>query len=85
MTIGLNHRPYTDGIADRLWELHAAGLRGMSRESLANFVEQTTAALLPGTGEITAIVERLQQRQRDNARPPDGPEAVEDPYERLFR
>ena len=82
--IGLNHRPYTDGIADRLWELHQPGLQGRSRDALTHFVKQTTAALDPSNIEITAVVERLLQHQRDNARPPDTPERSADPFERLF-
>lgn len=84
MTLGLNHRPYTDAVADRLWEQHAAGLQGLSRDDLRAFLERTIAPLDPGTDEISAIVERLQQRQRDNAQPSDSPARGSDPMRRLF-
>lgn len=84
MTIGLNHRPYTDAFADRLWEQHAAGLQGLSKDDLWAFVERITAPLDPGTGEISVIVERLQQRKRDNARPSDSPTRGSDPMRRLL-
>ena len=84
MSVGLNTVTAQSRLADRLWEQHGDALQAMTEEELAGFAADQLAPLAPTVTDLQCVVQRLQQHQRDNARPADTPERSSDPFERLF-